>query len=102
MNYQTFTKENEKYEEEGLGNQVCVQDSAQRILCDVEWTYGNERQIAVFIPADNPNHQVFLLEHTTENLWRPVDDRSLYPSVMEEFSYYRTPDCMKEDDTDET
>lgn len=102
MNYQTFTKENEKYEEEGFGDQVCVQDSAQRILCDVEWTYGNERQIAVFIPADNPNHQVFLLEHTTENLWRPVDDRSLYPSVMEEFFYYRTPDCMKEDDTDET
>lgn len=102
MNYQTFTKENEKYEEEGFGNQVYIQDSAQRILCDVEWTYGNEREIAVFIPADNPNHQVFLLEHTTENLWRPVDDRSLYPSVMEEFFYYRTPDCMKEDDTDET
>lgn len=102
MNYQTFTKENEKYEEEGFGDQVCVQDSAQRILCDVEWTYGNERQIAVFIPTDNPNHQVFLLEHTTENLWRPVDDRSLYPSVMEEFFYYRIPDWMKEDDTDET
>lgn len=101
-NYQTFTKESEKYEEDGFGNQVYVQDSAQKILCDVEWTYGNEREIAVFIPTDNPNHQVFLLEHATENLWRPVDNRALYPSVMEEFLYYRTPDCMKEDDTDET
>lgn len=101
-NYQTFTKENEKYEEEEFWDQVYVQDSAQRILCDVEWTYGNEREIAVFIPADNPNHQVFLLEHATENLWHPVDNRDLYPSVMEEFFYYRTPDCMKEDNTDET
>ena len=100
--YQTFTEGNKKYEEEGFWDQVYVQDSAQRILCDIEWTYGNEREIAVFIPVDNPNHQVFMLEHTAENLWCPVDDRSLYPSVMEEFLYYRTPDCMKEDDTDET
>lgn len=102
MNYQTFTKENEKYEEEGFWDQVYIQDSAQRILCDIEWTFGDEREIAVFIPVDNPNHQVFLLEHITENLWHSVDDRSLYSSVMEEFFYYRIPDCMKEENTDET
>lgn len=40
-NYQTFTKESEKNEEEGFGDQVYVQDSAKGILCDVEWTYRN-------------------------------------------------------------
>lgn len=99
--YKTFTRENEKYEEEGFEDQVYVQDSGEGIICDVEWTYGDEREIAVFIPVDNPNHQVFLLEHITENLWRSAENRDLYSSVMEEFLFYRTPDCMKEDDIDE-
>lgn len=41
-NYQTFTKESEKYEEEVFEDEVYEQDSAKGILCDVEWIYGNE------------------------------------------------------------
>ena len=85
-NYQTFTKESEKYEEEVFEDEVYEQDSAKGILCDVEWIYGNEWEIAVFISADNPKHQVFLLEHTTENLWRSIDDKGLYRKDITSFS----------------
>lgn len=99
-NYKVFNRNNELYQEEGPFNQVLVRDSVKEVACDVEWTYGNDREIAVFIPADNPNHQVFMLEHTKEGEWLPFEDENLYPAVMKEFVYYRVPDCMEVDNED--
>lgn len=94
--YKIFVKDKE-YCEEGLFDQVLIQDSDGGIICDVEWTYGNEKEIGVFIPIENLKHQVFLLEHKGEGAWCPVTDKGLYPSVMKEFFSYRIPDCMEVD-----
>lgn len=99
-NYKIFKRNEEAYQEEGAFDQVLVRDSEKCVACNVEWTYGNDKEIAVFIPADNPDHQVFLLEHTKEGEWCPLEDENLYPAVMKEFVYYRIPDCMEVDDED--
>ena len=96
-NYKIFIKDEDEYCEEGVFNQVFVQDSDDGVICDVEWTYGNDKKIAVFIPTENLKHQVFLLEYTEEGIWCPVKDKELYPSVMKEFISYRMPDCMEVD-----
>lgn len=56
----------------------------------------------MFIPLNNPNHQVFMLEHTKEGEWHPVKDQSIYSLVMRKFIHYRMPDCMEVDDEDYT
>lgn len=96
-NYKIFIKDEDEYCEEGVFNQVFVQDSDDGVICDVEWTYGNDKKIAVFIPTENLKHQVFLLEYTEEGIWCPVKDKELYPSVMKEFISYRMPNCMEVD-----
>lgn len=98
--YKIFNDKEEPYEEEGPLDHVIVRDSEKEIVCDVEWTYGNGKEVGVFIPVDNPEHQVFLLEHTKNGEWCALKDKTLYPEVMEEFIYYRIPDCMEVDDED--
>ena len=105
LNYKIFFKDKEdnqeEYKKEGLSDRVLIKNSGNDVVCDVEWTYGNDREIAVFIPHDNPNHQVFMLEHTKEDEWLFLENEDLYPEVMKEFIYYRIPDCMEVDDEDE-
>lgn len=100
--YNIFVDEDEDYQEEGVFDRVLVKDAGDGIICDVEWTYDNDREVAVFIPLNNPNHQVFMLEHTKEGEWHPVKDQSIYSSVMRKFIHYRLPDCMEVDDEDYT
>lgn len=100
--YNIFVDEDEDYQEESVFDRVLVKDAGDGIICDVEWTYDNDREVAVFIPLNNPNHQVFMLEHTKEGEWHPVKDQSIYSLVMRKFIYYRMPDCMEVDDEDYT
>ena len=96
-NYKIYIEDEDEYCEEGIFDQVFIKDSNHGIVCDVEWTYENDREIAVFIPTENINHQVFLLEYTNDGMWCPVKDKEIYPSVMREFISYRMPDCMEVD-----
>lgn len=98
--YHLFAEDKE-YEEEDLFDRVLVKDNTGGIICDVEWIYGDDKEFAVFIPVDNPDHQVFLLEHTDKGNWAPVNDPEISAPIMKEFVSCRMPDCMEVDDEDD-
>ncbi|OUO76758.1 hypothetical protein B5F53_16035 [Blautia sp. An249] len=95
--YHLWVKD-ENYEEEGVLERVLVKDSTDGVFCDVEWIYADDREFAVFIPVDNPNHQVFLLEQINKADWASVDEQEISEFVMKVFVSCRIPACMEVED----
>ena len=95
--YILYGTDGEPYEDEDCFGRVhvTVTDGTNDVFCDVECLWADGGTVGVFVPMENPEHKVFLLEYEEDGIWSPVTEPEECEAALKCFMKCRMPDCME-------